>query len=91
MCCIPGSLIKLKVEPPAKATCVTHYMYLVCRSSGSSTRERTEEKKEPESIAGVDQLQAVCQQYLQVCKFYLYSVYLALLQWNIIHEFCLTM
>ncbi|XP_074684754.1 centrosomal protein of 70 kDa isoform X5 [Strix aluco] len=36
------------------------------QSSGSSTGERREEKKEPESIAGVDQLQAVCQQYLQV-------------------------
>ncbi|XP_035752229.1 centrosomal protein of 70 kDa isoform X1 [Egretta garzetta] len=35
-------------------------------SLGSSTRERTEEKKEPESIPGVDQLQAVCQQYLRV-------------------------
>ncbi|KAM6307383.1 LOW QUALITY PROTEIN: centrosomal protein of 70 kDa-like [Aegotheles albertisi] len=31
-----------------------------------STGERTEEKKEPESITGADQLQAVCQQYLQV-------------------------
>ncbi|KAM6396775.1 centrosomal protein of 70 kDa isoform 2-T2 [Pluvialis apricaria] len=36
------------------------------QSSGSSTRERTEKKKEPESITEVDQLQAVCQQYLQV-------------------------
>ncbi|KAM4669422.1 centrosomal protein of 70 kDa isoform 3-T3 [Amazona ochrocephala] len=36
------------------------------RSSGSSTGERTEEKKESESIAGVDKLQAVCQQYLKV-------------------------
>ncbi|XP_074767103.1 centrosomal protein of 70 kDa isoform X1 [Athene noctua] len=36
------------------------------QSSGSSTGERIEEKKEPQSIAGVDQLQAVCQQYLQV-------------------------
>ncbi|XP_051479377.1 centrosomal protein of 70 kDa isoform X7 [Apus apus] len=32
----------------------------------SRTGERPEEKKEPESITGVDQLQAVCQQYLQV-------------------------
>ncbi|XP_009902724.2 centrosomal protein of 70 kDa [Dryobates pubescens] len=37
------------------------------QSSGSSTGDsRTEEKKEPESITGVAQLQAVCQQYLQV-------------------------
>ncbi|XP_064926524.1 centrosomal protein of 70 kDa isoform X1 [Columba livia] len=36
------------------------------QSSGSSSRERAEEKKESESIAGGDQLQAVCQQYLQV-------------------------
>lgn len=79
MCYIPGSLIKLKVVSPATATCVTHCMYLACRSSGGSAGERTEEKKEPESIAGVDQLEAVCQQYLQVCKFYLYCVYLALL------------
>ncbi|XP_067995161.1 centrosomal protein of 70 kDa isoform X1 [Melanerpes formicivorus] len=39
---------------------------LEIRSSASSTGERTEEKKEPESITGVAQLQAVCQQYLQV-------------------------
>ncbi|XP_010074710.1 PREDICTED: centrosomal protein of 70 kDa, partial [Pterocles gutturalis] len=36
------------------------------QSSGTSTAERIEEKKEPESITGVDQLQALCQQYLQV-------------------------
>ncbi|KAM6307120.1 centrosomal protein of 70 kDa-like [Aegotheles albertisi] len=36
------------------------------QSAGSGTRERTQEKKEPESITGADQLQAVCQQYLQV-------------------------
>uniref|UniRef100_A0A8C3PLH8 Centrosomal protein of 70 kDa n=1 Tax=Calidris pygmaea TaxID=425635 RepID=A0A8C3PLH8_9CHAR len=36
------------------------------QSSGSSNGERTEEKKEPERSAGADQLQAVCQQYLQV-------------------------
>ncbi|XP_009070129.1 PREDICTED: centrosomal protein of 70 kDa, partial [Acanthisitta chloris] len=36
------------------------------QSSGSNTGEQTEEKKEPGSIAGVDQLQAACQQYLQV-------------------------
>ncbi|KAK2525854.1 hypothetical protein Q9233_008487 [Columba guinea] len=36
------------------------------QSSGSSSRERAEDKKESESIAGGDQLQAVCQQYLQV-------------------------
>lgn len=76
---IPGSLIKLNVVSPAKATYVTHCMYLACRSSGSSTEERTEEKKESESIAGVDKLQAVCQQYLKVCRFFLCYVYLALL------------
>ncbi|POI34784.1 hypothetical protein CIB84_001465 [Bambusicola thoracicus] len=38
---------------------------LETRSSGSSTREGTEEKKEPKSTAE-DQLHAVCQQYLQV-------------------------
>ncbi|XP_071602670.1 centrosomal protein of 70 kDa isoform X2 [Heliangelus exortis] len=36
------------------------------QSMGSSTGEKTEENKEPESITGVNQLQAVCQQYLQV-------------------------
>ncbi|XP_037254033.1 centrosomal protein of 70 kDa isoform X1 [Falco rusticolus] len=36
------------------------------QSSGSSTGERTEEKKESESTTEVDQLQAVCQQYLEV-------------------------
>lgn len=35
------------------------------QSSGSTTREGTEEKKEPKSTAE-DQLRAVCQQYLQV-------------------------
>ncbi|XP_035188320.1 centrosomal protein of 70 kDa isoform X2 [Oxyura jamaicensis] len=36
------------------------------QSSGSGIGEGTEEKKEPESIAGADQLQAVSQQYLEV-------------------------
>ncbi|XP_062435109.1 centrosomal protein of 70 kDa isoform X2 [Rhea pennata] len=36
------------------------------QSSGSSTGERIKEKKESEGTAGEDQLQAVCQQYLQV-------------------------
>ncbi|XP_064370728.1 centrosomal protein of 70 kDa isoform X2 [Dromaius novaehollandiae] len=36
------------------------------QSSGSSTGERVREKKESEGITGEDQLQAVCQQYLQV-------------------------
>nr|XP_009675512.1 PREDICTED: centrosomal protein of 70 kDa isoform X6 [Struthio camelus australis] len=36
------------------------------RSSGSSIGERIKEKKESEGITGEDQLQAVCQQYLQV-------------------------
>ncbi|XP_061860730.1 centrosomal protein of 70 kDa isoform X2 [Colius striatus] len=36
------------------------------QASGCSTGERIEEKKEPESIPGVDQLQGLCQQYLQV-------------------------
>ncbi|XP_008933237.1 PREDICTED: centrosomal protein of 70 kDa [Merops nubicus] len=36
------------------------------QSSESSTGERTEEKQEPKSNSGADQLQAVCQQYLQV-------------------------
>ncbi|XP_032046526.1 centrosomal protein of 70 kDa isoform X1 [Aythya fuligula] len=36
------------------------------QSSGSGIGEGTEEKKEPESTAGADQLQAVSQQYLQV-------------------------
>uniref|UniRef100_A0A8V0Z876 Centrosomal protein of 70 kDa n=1 Tax=Gallus gallus TaxID=9031 RepID=A0A8V0Z876_CHICK len=38
---------------------------LESRSSGSTTREGTEEKKEPK-ITAEDQLHAVCQQYLQV-------------------------
>lgn len=46
-------------------------MHLACRSSGSGIGEGTEEKKEPESTAGADQLQALSQQYLQVCKFHL--------------------
>ncbi|XP_009675510.2 centrosomal protein of 70 kDa isoform X2 [Struthio camelus] len=39
---------------------------LEIRSSGSSIGERIKEKKESEGITGEDQLQAVCQQYLQV-------------------------
>lgn len=53
----------------AKAICVTYCMHLACRSSGSGIGEGTAEKKEPENTAGADQLHAVSQQYLQVCKF----------------------
>lgn len=56
---------------------VTYSMYLACRSSGSTTREGTEEKKEPK-ITAEDQLRAVCQQYLQVCQLHWHCAYLAL-------------
>ncbi|XP_074767104.1 centrosomal protein of 70 kDa isoform X2 [Athene noctua] len=52
------------------------------QSSGSSTGERIEEKKEPQSIAGVDQLQAVCQQYLQDLHRSLRKLSLELVPWH---------
>lgn len=69
LCFLPSSLVRLKVESPAKAACETHYVCLACRSSESGTGERVEEKNELERMAGANQLQAVCQQYLQVLFF----------------------
>ncbi|XP_051479374.1 centrosomal protein of 70 kDa isoform X4 [Apus apus] len=48
----------------------------------SRTGERPEEKKEPESITGVDQLQAVCQQYLQDLYRSLRKLSLELMPWH---------